>query len=152
MNSVDITKVLKAIQDAMSENLETIVLMLIVVSSLYGINILFGTIIGTYTEKFNAKKFLFGVLKMILADVGIFVFCYTLNLFSLTLQLTKDITISGDFITTVEVFGILLTWAVDTAKDIVEKVKSLKELKYVTYESVNISNINDYSVDQNMKG
>lgn len=151
---MDITKVIKAIQEAMSENLETIVLMLIVVSSLYGINILFGTIIGTYTEKFDAKKFLFGVLKMILADVGIFVFCYTLNLFSLTLQLTKDITISGDFITTVEVFGILLTWAVDTAKDIVEKVKSLKELKYVSYDdiAVDISKINDYDVDQNMKG
>lgn len=151
---MDITKVLKTIQDAMSENLETIILMLIVVSSLYGINILFGTIIGTYTEKFDAKKFLFGVLKMILADVGIFVFCYTLNLFSLTLQLTKDIQISGDFITTVEVFGILLTWAVDTAKDIVEKVKSLKELKYVSYDdiAVDISKINDYDVDQNMKG
>lgn len=133
---MDITKVIKAIQGAMSENLETIILMLIVVSSLYGINILFGTIIGAYTEKFNVKKFLFGVLKMILADVGIFVFCYTLNLFSLTLQLTKDITISGDFITTVEVFGILIVWAVDTAKDIVEKVKSLKELKYVSYDIV----------------
>lgn len=149
---MDITKVLKAIQDALSENLETIILMLIVVSSLYGINILFGTIIGTYTEKFDLKKFLFGVLKMFLADIGIFAFCYTLNLFSLTLQLTKDITISGDFITTLEVFGILITWAVDTTKDIVEKVKSLKELKYVSYDTVNISQINDYDVDKNMKG
>lgn len=133
---MNIQHVIQAIQEAMSENLETIILMLIVVSSLYGINILFGTIIGTYTEKFNIRKFLFGVLKMILADVGIFVFCYTLNLFSLTLQLTKDITISGDFITTVEVFGILIVWAVDTAKDIVDKVKSLKELKYVSYDIV----------------
>lgn len=149
---MDISKVIKAIQDAMSENLETIVLMLIVVSSLYAINILFGTIIGTYTEKFDLKKFLFGVLKMILADVGIFAFCYTLNLFALTLQLTKDITISGDFITTLEVFGILIVWAVDTAKDITEKVKSLKELKYVSYDAVNVSLINDYDVDQNMKG
>lgn len=148
---MDISKVIKAIQDAMSENLETIVLMLIVVSSLYAINILFGTIIGTYTEKFDLKKFLFGVLKMILADVGIFAFCYTLNLFALTLQLTKDITISGDFITTLEVFGILIVWAVDTAKDITEKVKSLKELKYVSYDDV-ITKVNDYDVDQNMKG
>ena len=133
---MNLSNVWKTIVEAMEENLETIILMLIVVSSLYAINILFGTIIGAYTEKFNVKKFLFGVLKMILADVGIFVFCYTLNLFSLTLQLTKDITISGDFITTVEVFGILIVWAVDTTKDIVEKVKSLKELKYVSYDIV----------------
>lgn len=148
---MDITKVFKVIAQAMEENLETIVLMLIVVSSLYAINILFGTIIGTYTEKFNFKKFLFGVLKMILADVGIFVFCYTLNLFSLTMQLTKDITISGDFITSLEVFTILVVWAVDTAKDIVEKIKSLKELKYVSYDAV-MTKVNDYDVDQNMKG
>ena len=148
---MDISHVLTIIKEAMEENLETIVLMLIVVSSLYAINILFGTIIGTYTEKFNLKKFLFGVLKMVLADIGIFVFCYTLNLFSLTLQLTKDITISADFITTLEVFTILVVWAVDTAQDIVAKIKSLKELKYVSYDAV-ITKVNDYDVDQNMKG
>lgn len=148
---MDISHVLTIIKEAMEENLETIILMLIVVSSLYAINILFGTIIGTYTEKFDAKKFLFGVLKMLLADIGIFVFCYTLNLFSLTLQLTKDITISADFITTIEVFTILVVWAVDTAQDIVAKIKSLKELKYVSYDAV-ITKVNDYDVDQQMKG
>ena len=148
---MDISHVLTIIKEAMEENLETIILMLIVVSSLYAINILFGTIIGTYTEKFDAKKFLFGVLKMVLADIGIFVFCYTLNLFSLTLQLTKDITISESFVTTLEVFGVLLTWAVDTSKDIIDKVKSLKTLKYVSYDAV-ITKVNDYDVDQQMKG
>lgn len=148
---MNISHVLTIIKEAMEENLETIILMLIVVSSLYAINILFGTIIGTYTEKFDAKKFLFGVLKMILADIGIFVFCYTLNLFSLTLQLTKDITISADFISTLEIFGVLLTWAVDTSMDVVAKIKSLKELKYVSYDDV-ITKVNDYDVDQSMKG
>lgn len=148
---MNISHVLDIIKKAMEENLETIILMLIVVSSLYAINILFGTIIGTYTEKFDAKKFLFGVLKMVLADIGIFMFCYTLNLFSLTLQLTKDITISESFVTTLEVFGVLLTWAVDTSKDIIDKVKSLKTLKYVSYDAV-ITKVNDYDVDQNMKG
>lgn len=148
---MDISHVLQIIKEAMEENLETIILMLIVVSSLYAINILFGTIIGTYTEKFDAKKFLFGVLKMVLADVGIFVFCYTLNLLSLTLQLTKDISISESFVTTLEVFCVLLTWAVDTSKDIIDKVKSLKTLKYVTYDAV-IAKVNDYDVDQQMKG
>lgn len=128
--------IIKLIQEALQENLETIVLMLIVVGSLSVINIVLGTIIGTFTTEFDVKKFFFGILKAFINGLCIFVFCYTLNLFALTLQLTKDVTISADFITTLEVFGILVTWAVDTAKDIVEKVKSLKELKYVSYDIV----------------
>lgn len=136
---MNINVVFKIIAEALEENLETIILMLIVVSSLYAINILFGTIIGSFKEKFNSKKFFFGILKGLLANIGIFAFCYTLNLFSLTLQLTKDITISADFITTLEVFTILIVWAIDLGKDIVEKIKSMKELKYVTYEDVQIN-------------
>ena len=131
--------VIKIIRGAVEENLETIILMLIVVTSLYAINILFGTIVGTFTESFKPKKFLFGLLKCFVADTGIFAFCYTLNLFSLTLQLTKDITISADFITTIEVFTILVVWAIDLGKDIIEKIKSMKTLKYVSYDDVQIN-------------
>ena len=131
--------ILKLISEAVQENLETVVLMLIVVGSLSGINIVLGTIIGTFTEKFDVKKFFFGILKAFIIGLCIFVFCYTLNLFSLTLQLTKDVTISTDFITTVEVFTILIVWAIDIAKDIVAKIKSMKELKYVKYEDVQIN-------------
>ena len=133
---MNIQHIIDTIREAVESNLETIVLMLIVVSSMYAINIFFGTITGTHTEGFNFKKFIFGFEKMILADTGIFVFCYTLNLFSLTLQLTKDITISGDLITTLEIFTILVVWALDTSKDIVEKIKLLKTLKYVSYDDV----------------
>lgn len=131
--------IIQTIQKAMQENLETVVLMLIVVGSLSGINIVLGTIIGTFTEKFDVKKFFFGILKAFIIGLCIFVFCYTLNLFSLTLQLTKDVTISTDFITTVEVFTILIVWAIDIAKDIVAKIKSMKELKYVKYEDIQIN-------------
>lgn len=131
--------IIKTIQDAVQENLETIVLMLIVVNSLYGINITLGTVIGSFTEKFNSRKFFFGILKAFLASLCIFCFCYTLNLFSLTLQLTKDITISADFISTIEVFTILIVWGLDLSKDIVEKIKSMRTLKYLNYEDVQIS-------------
>lgn len=136
--------IIQTIQKAMQENLETVVLMLIVVGSLSGINIVLGTIIGTFTDKFDVKKFFFGILKAFIIGLCIFVFCYTLNLFSLTLQLTKDVTISTDFITTVEVFTILIVWAIDIAKDIVAKIKSMKELKYVKYEDIQI-NVNNQS-------
>lgn len=136
--------IIQTIQKAMQENLETVVLMLIVVGSLSGINIVLGTIIGTFTEKFDVKKFFFGILKAFIIGLCIFVFCYTLNLFSLTLQLTKDVTISTDFITTVEVFTILIVWAIDIAKDIVAKIKSMKTLKYIKYEDIQI-NVNNQS-------
>lgn len=140
---MNIQNVIKIIQEAVQENLETITLMLIVVTSLYLINILFGTILGTIKEEFIPKKFFFGLFKCLAADTGIFAFCYTLNLFALTLQSTKDITISADFITTVEVFTILVVWGIDLAKDIIEKIKSMKTLKYVKYEDVQI-NPTDY--------
>ena len=135
---MNIDHILKIIQSAMEENLETVVLMLLVVSSLYATNILFGTILGSFTEKFNTKKFFFGILKGILGCVGVFVFCYTLNLFALTLETTKDITISMDIITVLEVLGVLIAWAWDIALDIIDKMKSFKTLKYITYDDVQI--------------
>lgn len=135
---MNIANVIKIIVEAMQENLETILLMLIVVGSLNAVNIVLGTILGTFTEQFNFKKFWFGILKAFIMGCCIFVFCYTLNLFSLTLQLTKDITISSDFITTVEVFSILIVWGIDLSKDILEKIKSMKQLKYVSYNDVTI--------------
>lgn len=136
---MNLNNVLKIIEEALQSNLETIILMLIVVTTLYGINILFGTIIGSIKDSFSLKKFLFGIQKALLTDIGIFAFCYVLNLFALTLQLTKDISISADFINTIEVFTILVVWALDLAKDIIEKIKSMKTLKYVTYDDVQIN-------------
>lgn len=138
-SGMNLSNVITVIREAVEANLETILLMLIVVGSLNSINIVLGTIIGTMTEKFNTKKFFFGIFKAFIMGLSIFIFCYTLNLFSLTLQLTKDITISADFITTVEVFTILVVWAIDLAKDIIEKIKSMKTLKYVTYDEVQIN-------------
>lgn len=140
------TTIIKLIEEALQENLETVVLMLIVVGSLSGINIVLGTIIGTFTDEFDAKKFFFGILKAFIIGLCIFVFCYTLNLFALTLQLTKDITISADFITTVEVFTILIVWALDLAKDIIEKIKSMKTLKYVKYTDIQINAQNEKGI------
>lgn len=130
--------IMKTITEAVQENLDTVVLMLIVVNSLYLINILFGTVQGTFGEdgKFDLKKFLFGFLKEIIASLGIFALCYVLNLFALVLELTNDITISTDIITTAEVIIILVTWAIDLIKDIIDKIKTLKTLKYISWEDV----------------
>lgn len=136
---MNIQNIIKIIENAMQENLEIVVLMLLVVASLYITNILFGTLLGTFTEEFIPKKFFFGILKGIVGCIGVFVFCYTLNLFALTLQTTKDITISNDLVNTLMVIGVLVAWAWDIALDIVEKLKSFKTLKYIKYEDVQIN-------------
>lgn len=133
---MNIEHILKIIEEAMQENLETVVLMLLVVASLYITNIIFGTLLGTFTEKFIPKKFFFGILKGIVGCIGVFAYCYTLNLFALTLQTTKDITISNDLVNTLMVIGVLVAWAWDLALDIYEKLKSFKTLKYISYDDV----------------
>ena len=54
---MNIQNVIKVIVEAVQSNLETIILMLIVVGSLSVINIVLGTIIGTVKDGFNIKKF-----------------------------------------------------------------------------------------------
>lgn len=99
----------ETIVKAVQTNLETAVLMLIVINSLYLINIILGTVQGSIEERFIFKKFIFGFVKALVTSACIFALCYVLNLFALTLQLTDDITISTDIITTVEVLIILVT-------------------------------------------
>lgn len=43
----------KTIQEAVQSNLETTILMLIVINSLYLINITLGTVQGTFNKEFN---------------------------------------------------------------------------------------------------
>lgn len=130
--------IMKIIESAVEQNLETVVLMLIVVASLYVTNILFGTILGTFTEEFIPKKFFFGILKGMVGCTGVLCYCYSLNLFALTLQTTKDISISNDLVNTLMVIGVLVAWAWDLAIDIYNKLKSFKTLKYISYDDVTI--------------
>lgn len=130
--------IIKIIESAVEQNLETVVLMLIVVASLYLTNILFGTIVGTITEEFIPKKFFFGILKGLVGCTGVLCYCYSLNLFALTLQTTKDISISNDLVNTLMVIGVLVAWAWDLALDIYDKMKSMKTLKYISYDDVQV--------------
>lgn len=130
--------IVQTICNAINNNLDAIVLLIIVTGILYLANIIFGTVLGTREEGFNLDKFLYGFYKCLLAGMGIFVFCFGLNLFSLTLALI-DIIISVDVITILEVIGVLATWDIDLSKEVLEKIKSLKELKYVSYDDVQVN-------------
>jgi hypothetical protein len=50
---IEMETIIRVIEEAIQSNLETIVLMLIVINSLFLINILLGTIQGSFKEKFN---------------------------------------------------------------------------------------------------
>lgn len=128
--------VLELLQKAWSENLIIVVVNLIVAFGLYFTNIFFGTIIGTKTIGFNFNKFLFGILKALGCCAGIFLFCYLLNLFSLGMNETDLITVKAEVTSTIEVIGVLYIWIIDLSKEVLEKIKSMKELKYVTYDDV----------------
>ena len=137
-------KIIQTIQAAFQENLEAVFLLIFATMILYLINITLGTILGTFDIGFKTKKFFFGIFKAFVVGCCIFVFSYTLNLLSLILALI-NVTISVDIITIMEVLGVLLTWALDLAQEILDKIKSMKELKYISYDSVVV---NDYSVDE----
>lgn len=130
--------IIRTIEEAVQENLEAICLLIIVTAILYIANIIFGTVLGTKKDGFDFNKFLYGFWKGVLAAVGIFVFCYSLNLFALTLKLI-NISISVEVITVLEVIGVMATWDIDLAKEVFEKIKSLKELKYISYDDIQIN-------------
>ncbi len=130
--------VLELLQKAWSENLVIVMVNLIVSFGLYFTNIFFGTIIGTKTMGFNLKKFLFGILKALGCCSGIFLFCYLLNLFSLGMNLTNLITVKAEVTSTIEVIAVLYIWIIDLSKEVLDKIKSMKDLKYVTYDDVEV--------------
>ena len=130
--------IIKTIEAAIHDNLEAICLLIIVTAILYIANIMFGTVLGSKEDGFNLNKFIYGFWKGLLAAAGIFVFCYSLNLFALTLKLI-NISISTEVITVLEVIGVMVTWDLDLAKEVFEKIKSLKTLKYVSYDDVQVN-------------
>lgn len=128
--------IIKTLQDAIQINLVYVVLMEIVVAGLFIFNIWLGTVLGTRKEGFDWKKFFFGIFKDINILLIIFGVCYILNLFVCVLNLIKDIEINIDIVTTLEIIAILIAWGIDLTKDIVEKIKSIKELKYIKYDDI----------------
>lgn len=128
--------IIQTIQAAFQENLEAVFLLIFATSILYIINIVLGTIIGSFEASFNAKKFWFGVAKGFITALCIVIFSYALNLMQLILQLLDINVVTTDIITVIEVIGVLIAWAWDLILDIFDKIKSLKELKYISYDDV----------------
>lgn len=134
--------ILTVLSQALDNNISYAILMDVVLFFLFGINIILGTIIGTKESHFDVKKFFFGVLKALVIMISIVAICYIVNVFTLTINLIEGITISESFVTTMEILAILITMAGDLIKEITEKLKNIKSLKYTSYDNIIISDTN----------
>lgn len=127
--------IIDTFRNAIQDNLITILLLLLCIGLFEISNIVLGMIVNMFKEGFNVKKFFMGLVKAIITMLVILVYCYALNLFQLTLK-QVDISISTQIITVLEVVTVITAWGLDLAKDCLEKIKSLKELKYISYDDV----------------
>ena len=130
------------LQQALQDNLVSTIMIIICVAMLYVLNSVLGLAIAYFKSETDIKKFIVSQARNIVVLLCIFGTCYALNVFAITLNLIDGITLSTDYVCTVEIIGIVVVWCVDLAKDIFEKLKSFKDLKYVSYDDVHYNDGN----------
>lgn len=127
---------------ALDSNISYVILLDVVIGMLYLFNTLLGAILGTTNEGFNFKKLMFGILKAVCIMLIIVGLCYVLNVFVIVINLIEGLEISTSIVTTLELVGVLISIGVDLAKEVLEKVKAFRSLKYVSYEDIQMSDAN----------
>ena len=130
---------LKTIADNIFSNMEAPIVFLIVAIVLRVCNIILGSIDAMFKKDFNWGKFFSGIEKMVVVAITILMVITTLNLFAYGLTLI-EVVLPKDVVSAFEVVLIIVTWCIDLAKEVTEKIKSLKDLKYVKYEDVTQQN------------
>ena len=126
---------LKTIADNIFSNMEAPIVFLIVAIVLRVCNIVLGSIDAMFKKDFDWGKFFSGIEKMVVVAITILMVITTLNLFTYGLSLI-EVVLPKDTVNAFQVVLIILTWCVDLAKEVTEKIKSLKDLKYVKYDDV----------------
>ena len=119
-------------------NMEAPIVFHIVAIVLRIANIVLGSIDALFSKDFDWGKFFSGIEKMVVVAITILMVIITLNLFAYGLTLI-DVTLPKDMVSAFEVVLIVITWCVDLAIEVTEKIKSMKDLKYVKYEDIQIN-------------
>lgn len=146
-------KVIEILKMALDSNIDYAILLDCCIAFLYVANITLGAIIGTRENKFDPKKLLFGILKAVIILVVIVGVCYIANVFVLTINQIEGLSIGSSIITTVELLGVMVSVGADLAMEVVDKLKSFRELKYVSYEdNVPIVNNRDLKEPTDLRG
>ena len=128
-------KMLATIANNIFSNMEAPIVFLIVAIVLRVCNIILGSIDAMFKKDFDWGKFFSGIEKMVVVAITILMVITTLNLFAYGLTLI-EVVLPKDTVSAFEVVLIIVTWCIDLAKEVTEKIKSLKDLKYVKYEDV----------------
>ena len=136
-------KILTDISTNIFSNLEAPIVFLIVAIVLRIANIVLGSIDALFNKEFDWGKFFSGIWKMLVVSLTIMIVIIILNLFAYGLTLI-DIVIPKDMVSAMTVILIIVTWCFDLAKEVSEKIKSMKELKYISYDDIQVPNTNDY--------
>ena len=132
---------LKTIGEHVFSDLEAPIVFLIVAIVLRIINIVLGSIDAMFKKEFDWGKFMSGIEKMVIVAVTILMTILALNLFAYGLTLI-DVVLPKDMVSAFEVVLIVVTWCIDLAKEVTEKIKAMKELKYVKYDDTYQQNVN----------
>lgn len=128
--------VLQVLSDALQENLAWVTLTIICVAMLYLINTALGFAMAYFKCEVDMKFLLATTIRNMVVLICLFATCYALNVFMGTLNVISGLSINTDVVSTMEIIAIVLAWCVDLSKNILEKLKSFKELKYIKYEDI----------------
>ncbi len=120
-------------------NMEAPIVFLIVAIVLRIANIVLGSIDALFSKDFDWGKFFSGIEKMVVVAVTILMVIITLNLFAYGLTLI-DVKLPQQTFSAMECILIVVTWCVDLALEVKDKIQSMKDLKYVKYEDITQQN------------
>lgn len=126
---------LRTIGEHVFSDLEAPIVFLIVAIVLRIINIVLGSIDAMFKKEFDWGKFFSGIEKMVIVAITILMTILSLNLFTYGLSLI-DISIPKDTVSSFQCVLIVVTWCYDLALEVIEKIKVMKELKYISYDDV----------------
>ena len=129
------SKILAGIGQFVFDKIEIVIVFLVVAGGMYVVNIILGSLNAIFTNEFDWRKHLYGIAKAIVACFSILMFCLLLNLFSYGLSLI-NVVLPDSVVTIIEVICILVGWCYDLSLDIIEKIKGLKTLKYISYDDI----------------
>jgi hypothetical protein len=121
--------------------MEAPIVFLIVAIVLRIANIVLGSIDAMFKKDFDWGKFFSGVEKMVVVAVTILMVIITLNLFAYGLSLI-EVQLPEQTVSAMQCVLIIVTWCVDLAIEVTEKIKAMKELKYISYDDVTQQNPN----------
>ena len=124
---------MKLITSNVFNDIEAPIVFLFVAIILRICNIILGSIDAMFKKDWDWGKFFSGIEKMVVVAITILMVIMTLNLFAYGLTLI-NVTLPKDMVSAFQVVLIIVTWCVDLAIEVAEKIKSLKDLKYVKYE------------------